>query len=166
MEEQGNPEMVALVLRDIINLALQGRYFFGEGSSDWDALLEKVSGERDVVLKYGEGVERLLGEYVLGKLPDFSGMSPLLTRLCEAVSDIEEKSRTGESCEDDWNRLWTTFSSLETLFGQTFLIPRARLVPKDSEATSASSEEGTGRWKGPGSGPDDAPRLGGTGVAV
>jgi len=159
--------MVALVLRDIVNLALQDRYFFGEGSSDWDTLLEKVSGERDVVSRYGKGVVRLLGEYVLGKLPDFSGMYPLLMRLCEAVSDIEEKSWNRESCEDDWNRLWTTLSSLEELFGKTFLIPRARLVLENMEATSASSEEEEpGRWKGPGNGPDDTPRLGGAGVAV
>ncbi|NTW14819.1 MAG: hypothetical protein HGA38_00440 [Candidatus Moranbacteria bacterium] len=91
----------------------------------------------------------------------------MLTRLCEAVSDIEEKSRKREPCEDDWNRLWTALSSLEALFGKTFLIPKTRLVLGDTEATSApSEEEEPGRWKGPGNGSDDTPRFGGAGVAV
>ncbi|NTW14818.1 MAG: hypothetical protein HGA38_00435 [Candidatus Moranbacteria bacterium] len=41
MEEQRDPEMVTLVLRDIVNLALQGEYLLGDGSSDWDTLLKR-----------------------------------------------------------------------------------------------------------------------------
>ncbi|HWQ59867.1 MAG TPA: hypothetical protein VN420_01820 [Candidatus Fimivivens sp.] len=140
MEGQENVKMVTLVLRDVINLMLQRRYFFGDGSSEIEEIMEIVSGERDVLERYGPEMMENIGTYVLGKLPDFPSMEPLLEKLAHAVCDIDEKTRNREPCDEDWDRLGKALASLETRFGKKFLIPQATIVLRtDDENRSPTS---------------------------
>ncbi len=151
-----------------MNLLLRERCFDGWRSAELGKLFEMITGEEEVIAKYGDEVAKMIANYVLLCLPDLPGMVPLMEDPIEAIAYIRRNSRDrNDAYEDAWNRFGTAISALEAGFGKIFLIPKTQLVFEESDGNDASDRpDNDVRWKGPEDGPDDTSCLGGAGVPV